>query len=127
MVRAPQRFTSRCEFADPLTDTTALLFPLQRLLAGLQGFLRSRDRAVQRYTLCLEHHRGAVTRLEIGLARPGRDAAQLLAWPANGSPRARWTQPSTGWASRPTNCCSPWCCRAICSRAPHSTASSSSR
>jgi protein ImuB len=79
MVRAPQRFTSRCEFADPLTDTTALLFPLQRLLAGLQGFLRSRDRAVQRYTLCLEHHRRAATRLEIGLARPGRDAAQLLA------------------------------------------------
>ncbi|HLQ13986.1 MAG TPA: DNA polymerase Y family protein [Steroidobacteraceae bacterium] len=79
MVRAPQRFTSRCEFADPVTDTTALLFPLQRLLAGLQGFLRSRDRAVQRYTLCLEHHRRAATRLEIGLARPGRDAAQLLA------------------------------------------------
>src|SRR5258706_627562 len=79
MVRPPQRFASRCEFADPVTDTTALLFPLQRLLAGLQGFLRSRDRAVQRYTLCLEHHRRAATRLEIGLSRPGRDAAQLLA------------------------------------------------
>jgi len=79
MVRPSQRFTSRCEFAGPVTDTTALLFPLQRLLAGLQGFLRSRDRAVQRYTLCLEHHRRAATRLTIGLARPGRDAAQLLA------------------------------------------------
>ncbi len=79
LVRAPLRFTSRCEFAAPVTDTTALLFPLQRLLAGLQGYLRSLDRAVQRYTLCLEHHRRAATRLTIGLSRPGRDAAQLLA------------------------------------------------
>ena len=78
-VQAPARFTSRCEFSGAITDTTALLFPLQRLLAGLQGYLRSLDRAVQRYTLCLEHHRAAATRLTIGLARPGRDAAQLLA------------------------------------------------
>lgn len=78
-VQAPAHFTSRCEFAGAVNDTTALLFPLQRLLAGLQGYLRSLDRAVQRYTLCLEHHRAAATRLTIGLARPGRDAAQLLA------------------------------------------------
>jgi len=81
-VRAPARFASRCEFSGAVTDTTALLFPLQRLLAGLQGYLRSLDRAVQRYTLCLEHHRShapRLTRLVIGLARPGRDAAQLLA------------------------------------------------
>ena len=77
-VQTPAHFDSRCEFHDAITDTTALLFPLQRLLAGLQGYLRARDRAVQRYTLRLEHHRGAVTRLTIGLARPSRDAAQLL-------------------------------------------------
>ncbi len=78
-VRAPARFASRCEFSGAITDATALLFPLQRLLAGLQGYLRSLDRAVQRYTLCLEHHRGNATRLTIGSARPGRDAVQLLA------------------------------------------------
>ncbi|MDE2219968.1 MAG: DNA polymerase Y family protein [Gammaproteobacteria bacterium] len=78
-VRPPARFTSRCEFPDAIGDATALLFPLQRLLAGLQGYLRSLDRAVQRYTLCLEHHRAAATRLAIGLARPGRDAVQFLA------------------------------------------------
>ena len=78
-VTVPARFTDRCEFSVAITDTTALLFPLQRLLAGLQGFLRSLDRAVQRYVLCLEHRHGAATRLEIGLARPARDAAQLLA------------------------------------------------
>jgi len=78
-VRAPAHFASRCEFSGAISDTTALLFPLQRLLAALQGYLRSLDRAVQRYSLCLEHHRAAATRLTIGLARPGRDAAQFLA------------------------------------------------
>jgi protein ImuB len=78
-VQAPAYFDSRCEFADAITDTTALLFPLQRLLAGLQGYLRARDRAVQRYTLRLEHHRGALTCLAVSLTRPSRDAAQLLA------------------------------------------------
>jgi protein ImuB len=77
-LKPPARFDSRCEFQDAITDATALLFPLQRLLAALQGYLRARDRAVQRYVLRLEH-RYTVTRLEIGLARPGRDAAQLLA------------------------------------------------
>jgi protein ImuB len=77
-VQAPAQFDSRCEFPDAITDATALLFSLQRLLAGLQGYLRARDRAVQRYTLRLEHQRGTVTRLAIGLARPSRDAAQLL-------------------------------------------------
>ena len=78
-VRSPAHFASRCEFSGAISDTTALLFPLQRLLAGLQGYLRSLDRAVQRYSLCLEHHRADATRLTIGLARPGRDAAQFLA------------------------------------------------
>jgi protein ImuB len=78
-VQTPTHFDSRCEFPDAITDTTALLFPLQRLLAGLQGYLRSRDRAVQRYTLRLEHRHGAVTRLAVSLTRPSRDAAQLLA------------------------------------------------
>ena len=77
-VQAPGNFHTRCEFADAVSDTTALLFPLQRLLAGLQGYLRARERAVQRYTLHLEHHRGAVTRLTVNLTRPSRDAAQLL-------------------------------------------------
>jgi protein ImuB len=77
-LQPPARFDSRCEFQDAVTDTTALLFPLQRLLAALQGYLRARDRAVQRYTLRLEHRHPAVTRLVIGLARPSRDAAQLL-------------------------------------------------
>jgi len=78
LIRLPPRFTNRCAFVGAITDTTALLFPLQRLLAGLQGYLRSLDRAVQRFTLQLDHQRRAPTRLQIALARPSRDAAQLL-------------------------------------------------
>jgi protein ImuB len=78
LFEAPPGFAARCELPGPVGDTTALLFPLQRLLAALQGYLRGLDRAVQRCTLRLEHHRRADTRVEIGLARPGRDAAQLL-------------------------------------------------
>ena len=77
-IKVPARFDSRCEFAAAITSNTALLFPLQRLLSGLQGYLRCRDRAVQRYTLCLEHHRRAPTRLQISLTRPSSDATQLL-------------------------------------------------
>jgi protein ImuB len=75
---APPYFAARSELPGPVGDTTALLFPLQRLLAALQGYLRGLDRAVQRCTLRLEHHRRADTRVEIGLARPGREAPQLL-------------------------------------------------
>jgi protein ImuB len=78
LYEAPPAFASRCELPGPVGDTTALLFPLQRLLAALQGYLRGLDRAVQRCTLRLEHHRRPDTRVEIGLARPGREAAQLL-------------------------------------------------
>ena len=78
MITLPPRFTSRCEFSGAVSDVTALLFPLRRLLGELQGYLRALDRAVQRCTLHLEHHRGRATRLQIGLSRPGRDAAQLL-------------------------------------------------
>jgi protein ImuB len=78
LYEAPPQFASRCELPGPVGDTTALLFPLQRLLAALQGYLRSLDRAVQRCTLRLEHHRLPDTCVTIGLARPGREAAQLL-------------------------------------------------
>jgi protein ImuB len=79
LYRAPAHFVLRCELSGPVHDTTALLFPLQRLLGALQGYLRGLDRAIQRCTLTLEHHRRAPTCVTIGLAAPGREAAQLLA------------------------------------------------
>ena len=95
-VQAPPHFNSRCEFADAISDTTALLFPLQRLLAGLQGYLRARDRAVQRYTLRLEHHRGALTQPGDRVSRgPVAMPRSCWRWRASGSPRPCWPHPCT--------------------------------
>ena len=77
-ITPPARFESTHELAGAITDATALLFPLRRLLGELQGFLRARDQAVQQCTLKLTHHRGAPTLINVGLSQPGRDAAQLL-------------------------------------------------
>jgi protein ImuB len=78
MYGVPAHFAVRHELPGPVHDTTALLFPLQRLLAALQGYLRGLDRAIQRCTLRLEHHRREPTCVTIGMAAPGREAAQLL-------------------------------------------------
>ncbi|HEX4023636.1 MAG TPA: DNA polymerase Y family protein [Steroidobacteraceae bacterium] len=78
--RLPAVYRARCEFEQDVHDTTALLFALQRLLQEFQGYLRARDRSVQRFTLELEHHSAAarVTRVPIGLSAPSRDAARFL-------------------------------------------------
>jgi protein ImuB len=77
--RLPETYRVRCEFEDALSDTGALLFPLQRLLLEFQGYLRARDCAVQRFTLELEHARDAASSLAIGLSAPGREAREFLA------------------------------------------------
>ncbi|HWW20844.1 MAG TPA: DNA polymerase Y family protein [Steroidobacteraceae bacterium] len=74
----PPTYHARCEFGCELRDTTAMLFPLQRLLLEFQGYLRGRDCAVQRFTLRLEHYRHPASELIIGLSAPGREAAQFL-------------------------------------------------
>jgi protein ImuB len=74
----PATYQARYEFGCELRDTTALLFPLQRLLLEFQGYLRARDCAVLRFMLKLEHHRHPVSNLTIGLSAPTREAAQFL-------------------------------------------------
>jgi len=76
--RAPDIYSARCEFGGEVHTTTALLFPLQRLLLEFQGYLRARDCAVQRFTLEFEHHRQPRSSVTIGLSAPGRDAVQWL-------------------------------------------------
>jgi protein ImuB len=76
--RLPETYQARCEFGVEVRTSTALLFPLQRLLLEFQGYLRARDCSVQRFTLEFEHYRHPVSRVTIGLSAPGRDAAQLL-------------------------------------------------
>jgi protein ImuB len=74
----PDHWHARCEFPSPVEASTALLFPLQRLLHEFAGYLRASDRAVQRFTLTLERRGRAPLPLPIGLSIPGRDAAQFL-------------------------------------------------
>jgi protein ImuB len=76
--RPPPTYRARCEFAAEVRDSTALLFPLQRLLLEFQGYLRGSDRAVLRFTLRLEHHRRSPSSLTVGMSAPTREAAQLL-------------------------------------------------
>ena len=83
----PARYHAHCEFmgefAGEVTDSTALLFPLQRLLYELQGYLRARDCALQRCQLRLthpcHHRRHEDTLITLRVSQPTRDAAQLLA------------------------------------------------
>jgi protein ImuB len=76
--RPPETYPARCEFGSEVRTSTALLFPLQRLLLEFQGYLRARDCSVQRFTLEFEHYRQPVSRVTIGLSAAGRDAAQFL-------------------------------------------------
>jgi protein ImuB len=75
--RLPATYRARFEFGSEVHATTALLFPLRRLLLEFQGYLRGRDCAVLRFTLGFEH-RHATSALTIGMSAPTRDAAQFL-------------------------------------------------
>jgi len=76
--RLPVTYRARFEFGSEVHATTALLFPLRRLLLEFQGYLRGRDCAVLRFTLEFEHYRHAASGLTIGMSAPTRDAAQFL-------------------------------------------------
>ena len=76
--RLPATYRARFEFAGEVHDTTALLFPLRRLLLEFQGYLRGRDCAVLRFTLQFEHYRQPASGVTIGMSAPARDAAQFL-------------------------------------------------
>ena len=75
--RMPVTYRARFEFGSEVHATTALLFPLRRLLLEFQGYLRGRDCAVLRFTLGFEH-RHATSGLTIGMSAASRDAAQFL-------------------------------------------------
>lgn len=76
--RPPDRYERRIELNYGVENTTALLFPLRRLLSELALFLSARDGGVQRFALVLGHEREAKTRIEIGLLTPAREAATLF-------------------------------------------------
>jgi protein ImuB len=81
-VQPPKTFSARIELPDRIEHAEALLFAARRLLLQMTGWLVSRQLAVSRFTLLLEHERGrsaiAPTTLEIALAEPAWREEHLL-------------------------------------------------
>ena len=75
---APPRFRSRLELPAEADGVEALLFPLRRMLAQLEGALRARGAGVQRLLLVLEHSRKTRTRVMLDFASPEREADFIL-------------------------------------------------
>ena len=75
----PARFRSRLELPADAESVEALLFPLRRMLAEMEGHLRGRGAGVQNLTLVLEHGRKARTRVDLDFASPEREADFVLA------------------------------------------------
>ena len=74
----PPRFRSRLELPAEADGVEALLFPLRRMLAEMEGTLRGRGAGVQRLVLWLEHGRKLRTRLDLEFASPEREADFIL-------------------------------------------------
>jgi protein ImuB len=74
----PRHYHARIQFDDDVQQAAPLLFPLQRLLWELQGWLRAADRAVQSCTLRFEHRGQPDTELVLRSSLPSREAAQWL-------------------------------------------------
>jgi protein ImuB len=74
----PPRFRSRLELPAEADGVEALLFPLRRMLAEMEGTLRGRGAGVQRLILWLEHGRKLRTRVDLEFASPEREADFIL-------------------------------------------------
>lgn len=75
----PPRFRGRIELPAEAEGVEALVFPLRRMLAEFEGFLRGRGSGVQQLALHLHHVRRARTRVELEFASPEREADFILA------------------------------------------------
>lgn len=76
--RPPSRYQRYFEFFGAIETIEGLLFPLKRILGELEGYLRSRDTAIQDLKVVFTHERHAPTILQIRTTMPLRDAAKLL-------------------------------------------------
>lgn len=80
----PARFAARIELPADVTETAQLMFPAQRLLASLEGWLRGRNAGTTQLDLHLTYspRRNVAlppTVITLGLAAPERDAKRLAA------------------------------------------------
>jgi protein ImuB len=75
----PARYHARLELPAEADGVEAILFPLKRLLAEMEGILRGRGAGVQELDLNLEHGGRSHTRLALSFATPEREAEFILA------------------------------------------------
>ena len=80
----PERFAATIELPADVVDTAQLMFPAQRLLASLEGFLRGRGSGTTELRFIVTHdprraRPQAPTEIRLTLAAPERDAKRLAA------------------------------------------------
>jgi len=74
---APETFAAQMLLPAALDNTEALLFPLNRLLLELAGFLLARGAGAQEIALQLQHPKLPATNVTLSLSAPTRDARHL--------------------------------------------------
>ncbi len=74
----PARYRARLELPAPADGVEAILFPLRRLLAEMEGTLRGHGAGVQELLLRLAHGREGATRVPLAFASPEREAEFIL-------------------------------------------------
>jgi protein ImuB len=72
------RFEARMELPAAVRGSEPLLFAAKRLLSELAGILEAKGEGVNVLRFLLFHPQGQVTRVRIGLTRPGRDVHHWL-------------------------------------------------
>ncbi|HYW92733.1 MAG TPA: DNA polymerase Y family protein [Gammaproteobacteria bacterium] len=92
----PARFRAEVELPSESADTTALLFPLRRLLDELSAVLQGRCLVVQSLHLELRQRGEGATNTSLGLRRATADGAYLLGLLRERLERVRPRAPVTG-------------------------------
>jgi len=74
----PERFAAVLELPAEVEHAEGLLFAARRLLLQLEGLLSARQAGIRQFLVVLEYRRRSPSRIEVGLASPGREAERFL-------------------------------------------------
>lgn len=91
--RAAESYRRRYELAEPLQSVEGLLFPLRRIMQEFEGYLRGRDRAIQRVDVTLRHRDSPDSSFSLYTSAPLRDASRLFALLREKLERTSWESP----------------------------------
>ncbi len=92
----PARYRARLELPAEAEGVEAILFPLKRLLAEMEGTLRGHGAGVQELDLHLEHGRRSRTHLALAFATPEREAEFILSIAREKLARLQLAAPTVG-------------------------------